>query len=213
MAASSSRQFKNICVLSGFHYGKHKEFVQAAIDLGRAIAEKKLYLVYRGGDRGLSKLVLEAVFIRGNQVLGIIPQALKPLGCMFDVPIGEELVVSSMQERITEMLNHANAFIFLLGDPATLEALITFASCAHVNIHKKPIGLLNVNNFFDGLLTFINHAIKNHFISISVKNLFLCASTTNELLDLLQAYKPEPDPKTLALEWSTNDGNPSPTKK
>ena len=63
------------------------------------------------------------------------------------------------------------------------------------------------------MLTFINHAITNHFIPISVKNLFVCASTTNELLDLLQTYKPEPDPKTLALEWLTNDGNPSPSKK
>ncbi|KAH9734820.1 hypothetical protein KPL71_017519 [Citrus sinensis] len=210
MAASSSRQFKNICVLSGFHYGKYKEFVQAPVDLGRAIAERKLHLVYGGGDRGLSKLVLEAIFIRGNQVLGIIPQALKSPGCVSDVPIGEELVVSSMQEQISEMLNHADAFIFLPGDLATLEALITFASWAHLNIHKKPIGLLNVNNFFDGLLTFINHAIKNHFIPISAKNLFVYACTANELLDLLQAYKPEPDPKTLALEWLTNDSNPSP---
>ena len=111
------------------------------------------------------------------------------------------------------MLNHADVFIFLPGDLATLEALITFASWAHLYIHKKPIGLLNVNNFFDGLLTFINHAIKNHFIQISAKNLFVCASTANELLDLLQAYKPELDPKTLALEWLTNDGNPSPSKK
>ena len=60
---------------------------------------------------------------------------------------GEELVVSNMQERISQMLNHAYAFIFLPGDLTTLEALITFASWAHLNIHKKPIGLLNVNNF------------------------------------------------------------------
>ena len=132
---------------------------------------------------------------------------------MFDVPIGEELVVSSMQERISQMLNHANTFIFLPGDLATLEALITYASWAHLNIHQKPIDLLNVNNFFDGLLTFINHAIKNHFIPISVKNLFVCTSTANELLDLLQAYKPELDPRTLALKWLTNDGNPNPSKK
>ena len=91
-----------------------------------------------------------------------------------------------MQERISEMLNHANAFIFLPGDLATLEALITFASWAHLNIHQKPIGLLNVNHFFDGLLTFINHVIKYHFVPISAKNLFVCASTANELLDLLQ---------------------------
>ncbi|KAK9183144.1 hypothetical protein WN944_026293 [Citrus x changshan-huyou] len=215
MAASSSKQFKNICVLSGFHYGKYKEFVQAAVDLGRVIAERKLHLVYGGGERGLSRFVSEAVFTRGSQVLGIIPKPMKPLVCMSGPPIGEELVVSSMQERISEMINHADAFIFLPGDLATFEALITFASWAHLNIHKKPIGLLNVNNFYDGLLTFINHAIKNHFVPHSVKKLFISASTANELLDLLQAYTPEPDPKTFALNWSTDDGsgNSSSNKK
>ena len=128
MAASLNRQFKNICVLSGFHYGKYKEFVQATTNLGRVIAENKLHLVYGGGDHVLLKLVLKTIFIRGNQVLGIIPQALKPMGCQSDPPISEEFVVSSIQGRITEMLNHVDAFIFLLGDLATLEALITFAS-------------------------------------------------------------------------------------
>ena len=61
-------------------------------------------------------------------MLGIIPRALKPLGCLSDSPTGEELVVSGIQERITEMLNYADAFIFLLGDLATLEALIILAS-------------------------------------------------------------------------------------
>ncbi|KAK9230308.1 hypothetical protein WN944_023275 [Citrus x changshan-huyou] len=101
MAATSSSQLKNICVLSGFRYGNYKEFVQAAIDLGRAIVERKLYLVYGGGGRGLSKLVFEAAFVRGSQVLGIIPKALKPLGCLPNPPTREELVVSCMQERIS----------------------------------------------------------------------------------------------------------------
>ena len=126
IATTPNRQFKNICVLSGFNYGKHKEFVEAAIDLGRSIAERKLHLVYGGGNRGLSKLVSEAAFVRGSQVLGIILRALKPLGSLSDPPIGEELVILGMQERITEMLNHADAFIFLPGDLATLEALITY---------------------------------------------------------------------------------------
>ncbi|KAH9769590.1 hypothetical protein KPL71_012072 [Citrus sinensis] len=95
--ATPNRQFKNICVLSGFNYGKHKEFVEAAIDLGRSIAERKLHLVYGGGNRGLSKLVSEAAFIRGSQVLGIIPRALKPLGSLSDSSTGEELVVSAYQ--------------------------------------------------------------------------------------------------------------------
>ncbi|KAK9218943.1 hypothetical protein WN943_007582 [Citrus x changshan-huyou] len=194
MVATPNRQFKNICVLSGFNYGKHKEFVEAAINLGRSIAEKKLHLVYGGGNRGLSKLVSEAAFVRGSQVLGIIPRALKPLGSFSDSPTGEELVVSGMQERITEMLNHVDAFIFLPGDLATLEALITLASWAHLHIHQKPIGLLNVNNFYDGFIAFLNHAIKNYFIPSHAKKFFICAHITNKLLDLLQAYKPEPNP-------------------
>ncbi|KAK9229909.1 hypothetical protein WN944_022875 [Citrus x changshan-huyou] len=101
MAATSSSQLKNICVLSGFCYEKYKEFVQATIDLGCAIAERKLHLVYGGGGRGLSKLVSEAAFVRGSQVLGIIPKALKPLGCLPDPSTGEKLVVSGMQERIS----------------------------------------------------------------------------------------------------------------
>ncbi|KAK9230138.1 hypothetical protein WN944_023105 [Citrus x changshan-huyou] len=135
MATTPNRQFKNICVLSGFNYGKHKEFVEAAIDLGRSIAKRKLHLVYGGGNRGLSKMVSEAAFVRGSQVLGIIPRALKPLGSLSDSSTGEELVVSGMQERITEMLNHVDAFIFLPEDFATLEVLITLASWAYLHIH------------------------------------------------------------------------------
>ncbi|KAK9183707.1 hypothetical protein WN943_024052 [Citrus x changshan-huyou] len=213
MAATPNRQFKNICVLSGFTFGKHKEFVEAAIDLGRSIAARKLHLVYGGGNRGLSKMVSEAAFIRGSQVLGIIPRVLKPLGSSSDSSTGEELVVSGMQERITEMLNHADAFIFLPGDLATLEALMTLASWAHLHIHQKPIGLLNVNNFYDGFIAFLNHAIKNYFIPSNVKKLFICAHTANELLDMLQAYKPEPDPWTFVLERPNNDGNSSRSKK
>ncbi|KAK9211858.1 hypothetical protein WN943_001236 [Citrus x changshan-huyou] len=193
MAATPNRQFKNICVLSGFTYGKHKEFVEAAIDLGRSIAERKLHLVYGGGNRGLSKMVSEAAFVRGSQVLGIIPRVLKPLGSSSDSSTGEELVVS--------------------GDLATLEALITLASWAHLHIHQKPIGLLNVNNFYNGFIAFLNHAIKNYFIHSNVKKLFICAHTANELLDLLQAYKSEPDPWTFVLERPNNDGNSSRSKK
>ena len=96
-------------------------------------------------------------------MVGIIPKTLKPLGYFFGSPIQEELVVSNMQERIFKILNYVETFIFLLGDFAT----------AHLNIHKKSINLLNVNNFYT------NHAFKNHFILVSVKNLFIYAPITN----------------------------------
>ncbi|KAK9174659.1 hypothetical protein WN944_029696 [Citrus x changshan-huyou] len=93
------------------------------------------------------------------------------------------------------------------------EALITLTSWAYLHIHQKPIGLLNVNNFYDGFIAFLNHAIENYFISSNVKKLFICAHTANELLDMLQAYKPELDPWTFVLERPNNDGNSSRSKK
>ena len=111
--------------------------------------------------------------------------------------MGEELVILGIQERITKMLKHADAFIFLPEDLTTLETLITFVSWAYFNIHKKPIGLLNV---YDDFIAFINHAIKNHFILVSAKQLFICTPTANKLLDLLETYKTKSDPKSLALD-------------
>ncbi|KAK9211733.1 hypothetical protein WN943_001110 [Citrus x changshan-huyou] len=95
MTTFSSRQLKNICVFSGFRYGKYNEFIQATVGPGCVIAERKLHLVYGGGDRGLSKLVSEAVFVRGREVLAMIPKALQILGCLPNPPTEEELVVSS----------------------------------------------------------------------------------------------------------------------
>ena len=74
-------------------------------------------------------------------MLCIIPKTQKPLGCLSDSPIGEELVISVMQERITKMLNHDDTFIFLPRDLATLKSLITLEIWAHLNIHQKLISL------------------------------------------------------------------------
>ena len=160
MTTTSNRQFKNVCVLYGFRYKKYKEFVQTGVDLSRVLAERKIHLIYGGGDWKLSRLVSEAVHTKGSQVLSIIPKTLKPLGCLPSSPIGEELVVSSLHERISNMLNYADTFISVLGDLATLETLITFTSSAYMNIHKKSINMLNVNKFCDGLIVFLNMQLR-----------------------------------------------------
>lgn len=101
------------------------------------------------------------------------------------------------------MLNRAGTFIFLRGDLVTLDALIIFTSSAHLNSHKKLIGLLIINNFYNDLMTFFNHAIKYHFISFSAKKtLYLC-------LTIKKLFKLELDRKTLVLNWLTNDSSSS----
>ncbi|KAK9225739.1 hypothetical protein WN943_010783 [Citrus x changshan-huyou] len=160
----------------------------STLKFAQHIAERKLHLVYGGGNRGLSKFVSEAAFVRGSQVLGIIPRVLKPLGSLSDSPTGEERSCNTRGTYHTSILGPS----------------------AH---SPKPFSLLNVNNFYDGFIAFLNHAIKSYFIPFNAKKLFICAHTANELLDLLQACKPEPDPWTFVLERPNIDGNSSRSKK
>ena len=91
MAATLNRQFNNVYVLSKFHYKKYKTFIHKVINLSCVLSERKLHMVYGGHDRGLSKLVSEVVFIKGSQVLSIIPDALKPLRCLLDPPTEKKI--------------------------------------------------------------------------------------------------------------------------
>ena len=136
--------------------------------------------------------------------MGIIP---KP----FDNEIligktnGEKYIVSGMSERFTEMINHADAFIALPGGLGTLEDIITVASWANLDIHRKPTGLLNVNHFFDFLLVFLDDAKRLGFLSKSTSDIFLSAEKADDLIDQLLAYEPKIDPILSKLDWSDND--------
>ena len=97
----------------------------------------------------------------------------------------EKLIVSCMFERLIEMINHADVFIALPGGLGTLEEIFTVTSWAHLNIHHKPIGLLNVNHFFDFLLVFLEDANRLGFLSKPAKDIFCCARSACELIDQL----------------------------
>ena len=106
-----------------------------------------MYLVYGGGNLGLMGAVSKAVKERGTQVLGIIS---KPFDnkILIEKTNGQKYIVLGMSEIFTKMINHTDAFIALPGGLGTLEDIITVASWANLDIHRKPTGLLNVNHFF-----------------------------------------------------------------
>ncbi|KAL6499446.1 hypothetical protein OROHE_026109 [Orobanche hederae] len=99
------------------------------------------------------------------------------------------------------MINNADAFITLPGGFGTLEELFHVVTRAQLNIHKKPIGLLNVNGFFDGLLSFINYSCEKGFISERAKRIIVVATTPKELIEKLIAFVPEPDPALANIIW------------
>ena len=99
--------------------------------------------------------------------------------------VGEEMKVSSMHERIAKMFFFADIFIAFPGGLGTLEELFQMASWAQLRIHQKPIGVSNVNDFYDGLLSFLDHAVEQNFMTIKARQIFISASTASELIDRL----------------------------
>ena len=115
--------------------------------------------MYGGGSLGLIGGVSIAVFLGGSQVLGIIHEVLAE-GDIIGKTVAEELQVSTMSQRLSVMFNHADAFIALPGGLGTLEEIFHISSWAQLNIHQKPIGLLNVNGFYNILLSFLDHVVE-----------------------------------------------------
>ena len=98
-----------------------------------------------------------------------------------------------------------DAFIIVLGGFGILEELFQVVSLAQLNIHQKPIGILNVNGFYDGLLSFVDHAVKKGFISTSARRILISAPTPDQLIDQLLAYVPKPDPALANVDWSNRN--------
>jgi hypothetical protein len=204
MAGSSSHHIKNIYVFGGSSPGKEKKFLESANHLGQVLAKRKIHLVYGGGSFGLIGGVSIATFLGGSQVLGVVPKALAK-GDIIGKIIGEELQVSTMFDRMNTMFNHANAFITLSGGLGTLEEIFHITSWAQLHIHHKPIGLLNVNGFYDNLLSFLDQAVEQEFLTSSARQIIIFAATAEQLIDQLQSFIPVIDPSMSRINWSTKE--------
>jgi hypothetical protein len=206
MAGSSSHHIRNICVFGGSSPGKEKEFLESANHLGQVLAERKIHLVYGGGSFGLMRGVPIVVFLGGSQVLGVVPEALTK-GDIIGKTIGEELQVSTMYDRLNAMFNHTDAFIALLGGLGTLEEIFHISFWAQLHIHHKPIGLLNVNGFYDNLLSFLDQAMEQEFLTSSARQIIISAATAEQLIDQLQSFIPVIDPSMSRINWSTKESH------
>lgn len=143
----------SVCVFCGASTGTDPAYRDAAQALGRALAERKLTLVYGGGAVGLMGVVADAVLAAGGEVIGIIPQSLK------DKEIGHSgltrlEVVSGMHARKARMAELSDAFIALPGGLGTLEELFEVWTWGQLGDHGKPLGLLEVNGFYSKLTAF-----------------------------------------------------------
>jgi len=204
VAGSSSHHIRNICVFGGSSPWKENEFLESANHFSQVLAERKIHLVYEGGSLGLMRGVSIAVFLGGSQVLRVVPKALAK-GDIIGKTIGEELQVPIMFDRLNAMFNHADAFIALPGGLGTLEEIFHISSWAQLHIHHKPIGLLNVNGFYDNLLSFLDQAVEQEFLTSSARQIIISAATAEQLIDQLQSFIPVIDLSMSRINWSTKE--------
>jgi hypothetical protein len=149
-------------------------------------------------------LCVNAAFLEGSQVLRVVPKALAK-GDIIGKTIGEKLQVSTMSDRLNAMFNYVNVFIALPGGLGTLEEIFHISSWAQLHIHHKPIGLLNVNGFYDNLLSFLDQDVEQEFLTSSARQIIISAATTEQLIDQLQSFIPVIDPSMSRINWSTKE--------
>ena len=154
---------KSICVYCGANAGVSPHYAEAARALGRALVERNLSLVYGGGNVGLMGIIADEVLRLGGEVTGVIPTALveREVG---HTGLTRQFIVKDMHERKAMMAQLADGFIAMPGGMGTLEELFEMLTWSQLGIHAKPIGLLNVDGFYDSLHGFIQHASEQGFI-------------------------------------------------
>lgn len=188
---------QSICVFAGSNDGRSADYREQAVALGTALAKQGIRLVYGGSSYGLMGAVADAVLEHGGQVTGIMPTGLFR-GEIVHTGLTELVEVADMHERKATMNRLADGFIALPGGLGTFEELFEVLCWAQIGIHTKPIGLLNVNGYYDPLVELIRHSVREGFAGETHQNLIRVAEQADELIGQLQAYTPH----TLGIKWN-----------
>jgi uncharacterized protein (TIGR00730 family) len=192
---------KSVCVYCGSSDKMHQDYLEAARQMGAALAERDLQLLYGAGRTGLMGALADGALEAGGEVIGIIP-------AIFNTPqlahrgLTRLEVVESMHQRKTRLAELADAFIALPGGYGTFEEFFEILTWAQIGLHSKPIGLLNSHHYFGPLLAMVEHARAEGFIYDEHRALFTWAESPAVLLDALASHRP---PEGLE-RWLRRDG-------
>jgi uncharacterized protein (TIGR00730 family) len=182
----------SICVYCGSRHGELPAYTEAARALGTAIGGRGWQLVYGGGQVGLMGEVADAVLAAGGRVIGVIPESLKRLE-VGHAGLHELHVVPTMHVRKQMMAERADAFIALPGGIGTLEELYEVWTWHQLGYHARPIGLLNVAGYYDGLLGFMQHTVDQGFLAQAQHDVLVVGTDADALLQAL-ADRLDPGP-------------------
>ena len=187
---------KRVCVFSGSSPGADLAYRAAATDLGHALADRGIEVVYGGAHVGLMGTVADAALEAGGHVIGVIPQSLVDREIAHP-GLSDLRVVDSMHERKAVMAELADAFVALPGGVGTLEELFEVYTWNQLGLHAKPLGLFNVRGYFDGLARFLDHAVAERFVTPKHRAMLLVSEDLDELIDGLDGWQAPRQPKWI----------------
>ena len=180
---------KSVCVFCGGNPGRNPAYLAAARGLGAELANGGLELVYGGATVGLMGAVADAALAHGGEVFGVIPESIAARE-IAHLGITKLSVVGSMHERKAQMAARADAFIALPGGFGTLDELFEILTWAQLGLHRKPVAVLNIASYFDGLLTFLDHAADEQLLRAEYRAMLLVDSDPARLLARMRAHTP-----------------------
>jgi uncharacterized protein (TIGR00730 family) len=179
---------KKICVYCGSSFGDRPDYRRAAEQLGTVLAESGFHLVYGGGGVGLMGVVANAALDSGGQVTGIITQGLVAIEAQ-NPRVDDMRVMTSMHERKKAMADLADAFIVLPGGFGTFEEMFEILTWAQLDIHRKPVGLLNISGYYDHLIDFMQYSVAEGFVKDPHFTMLQVGADPVGLLDQLAQYR------------------------
>ena len=179
---------KNICVFCGSSDGIDPIYKKTSVELGRLLVSKGLRLVYGGGNIGLMGSIADATLEAGGEVIGVIPRFLqeKEVG---HHGLTQLHIVNSMHERKLKMAEEADAFIAMPGGLGTLEELAEIATWVQLELMTKPIGILNVNGYYNSLITMLDSMVSEGFLNQGNRRNILAADNPAELIDRILSFE------------------------
>lgn len=180
-------RMKNIAVFCGSSSGSDSIFSEKAALLGQAIAQRGCGIVYGGAHVGLMGAVANGALSEGGEVIGIIPNFLKKKELEHN-HLTQIHVVDTMHERKALMCEMSDGVIALPGGYGTMDELFEMLTWAQLSLHKKPIGILNINGFYDPLIALSEKMIEKQFVKDEYRNIWIIEEDINTLLDKMATY-------------------------
>lgn len=178
---------KRITVFCGSSLGNEEKFYRDAFDLGKLLAQQKIGLVYGGAKIGLMGAVADGALSSGGEVIGVLPHFLGSKEIAHD-DLDELIMVESMHERKTKMHELSDGFIALPGGFGTMEELFEILTWAQLGLHKKPIGILNINGFYNELIGLIHTMVRKKFLKEINRDMLLIDTTIEGLISQMKNY-------------------------